>query len=314
MDPSVDGGTQQSTPWYSNKWVKIVGIVLATLSVVVALGAVVLAIQWNSRPEKVMFEAIDYALKQPGSYHVTTPTIDMRVAVDGRQYSVDATIDSVPLQAVVNADVLFIKTPQPEQLVEKIVPASELASLKPVIGGIVSSSKDKWLQINLKNKALDFPVFDQLNCAVVAKSIMTSNDPTRKAVVGAYLKHPFLDFRTTTTADASVTYETTLSDQKRQDFRDALWKTDAKQTLSQCDETPVPVLEKLKVTTLTMEIARPVHKFQKITLATEGSKVATVTADYSKKPTITIPDDVTNLDQVVGSVFSAIMQTYFKGR
>lgn len=314
MSPTAEDGTQQAPSWYDNKWVKIVGLVLGTLSVVVALGAVVLAIQWNSRPEKVMFEAIDYALKQPGSYHAISPTIDMHVAVDGRQYAVDATIDTVPLQAVVNGDVLYIKTPQPEQLVEKIVPASELASLKPIIGGIVSESKDKWLQVNLKNKSLDFPVFEQLNCALTTKGTLSSSDDTRKTVAGAYLKHPFLAFRTTATGDTSVTYETTLSDQERQGFRDALWKTDVKQKLSECVETPIPVLENLKVTKLTMEIAKPVHKFQKLTLESEGNTVATVTADYTKKPTITIPDEVTNLDQVVGSVFSAIMQTYFKGR
>lgn len=313
MDSSADG-LQQVAPWYRRKWVRIVGIMLAALSIVVALGVVVLAVQWNSRPEKVMFEAIDYALKQPGSYHMTSDTIDIKLAVDGRQYAVDATVDSVPLKAVVNADVLFIKTPQPEQLVEKIVPASQLASLKPVIGGIVSESKDKWLQINLKNKALDFPVFDQLGCALKAKSVMSSSDDARRSVTTTYLKHPFLVFQTTESSDTSVTYNMTLDDKKREEFREALWKTDVKQSVSECVETPIPVLENLDVTALTMEIAKPIHKFQKLTLMAGDKNVGVVTTDYSKKPVITIPEDATNLDQVVGSVFTTIMQSYFRGR
>lgn len=314
MESPPEGAAPAGHPWYKHKWVKVVGLALASLSIIAAMTITVLFVQWNGRPEKAMFDAIDYALKQPGVYHVTSKDMDITVQVDGEQYAVDAKVDSVPVYLVGKGDILYLKTPQPQQLIEKIVPESSLNSIRPVIGGVVESAKDKWLRVNLSNQSMSFAIFDQLGCATTAKDVMADDKNTRGAVASTYLAHPFFDFNLKTQESSRNVYTLTIDEQQRQQFRSALTKTRAAQTLSDCMDTPVPVLENLKVTSLDMDIARPIHRFNSIALETKSGGLATVKADYDTQPKITIPTDTVELNQIVGSVFSMIMQTYFKGR
>ncbi len=314
MESQPEGTVSSGTPWYGHKWVKIVGIVCAALSIITAIAITVLFVQWNGRAEKAMFDAIDYALKQPGTYHVVSKDINMTIQVDGQQYAVDAKVDSVPALLVGKEDIVYLKTPQPEQLIEKIVPQSSLSAIRPAISGVVAAAKDKWLRVNLNSQSMNFAIFDQLGCATTAKSVMTDDKNTRGAVASTYLAHPFFDFELKNREPSKDLYSVTIDEQKRQQFRSALTKTRANQTLSECMETPVPVLENLKVTSLSMDIARPIHRFNEISLETQSGGLATVKADYDAKPKITIPTETVDLDQMVSSVFSKIMQTYFKGR
>ncbi len=314
MDQGAGRPASVTAPWYRHKAVRVVGVVLAVLSVLMTIAIAVAFVQWNGRPEKALFDAIDYSLKQPGSYAVSAEGFTASIQVKDRQFAADATVESIPVHLIGNADVLYVKTPQPEQLLEKIVPESSLSQLRPLIGGIVATAKERWLKVNLKDKSLNFAAFDQLACAAAVKNILAFDDTTRRGVAGAYMANPFLVIDSVDKQEKHETYSMTVDAAKRAEFRKALAKTEASETMPDCIESPMNLLEQLDVKSLRVEVAKPVHRFVSVTLEMPRGGIATMTADYAKKPEIAIPKESVELNQVMSSVFTNMLQTYFKGR
>lgn len=300
--------------WYRNKWVKITAIALAAISVIITIAAVVTVVIWNGRPEKALIDSLDYALRQPGVYTINSTDLDGKLQIDGERYAADINFEGIPLSAVGNANMLYLRTTEPEKILDKIVPKTSLGPFLPSIREVISSVKDKWLSINLQNQALEFPVLGQIYCATDIKDSLSNNSTARRAFAASYIANPFLGMRVTDTNNARSVYELRFDDEKRLAFLHELEGGDFAEGLSLCQDIRLPVLGDTTQASMTVEVTQPIHKLDKLTIKDKTGKVMKITADYSRSPLIVIPSDTVDMDKIANTVVSSMMRSYLQGR
>lgn len=301
-------------PWYRGRRVITVGIIMAVFALIALIVLIIMTAIWNSRPEKTLFDSLDYALNEPGSYNITTTEMTAEVDVDTKQrMRINASIDSVPLEAVVDANMLYLKTSDPAGLLGDISQNESLQQLAPILGRLVATVKDKWLSVNLQSQTLPLPIFKQVGCFASGKDRLANDGAAWRDFQMAYAANPFINIQKTGEKSDQVTYDLTVDGKKRQEFRDALQKGSAKSVMTECEDIQIGLLKQPEGGKITAKIDRPDNRFNELVVTDSSGAVTKITADYSVRPIVTAPQGAVEIESIIKQVLSSMMQT-FKGR
>lgn len=301
--PVVLDDTQ--TPWYRHRWVKWASIAGAVTTVIVVAVATFLFVAWNASSEKALLDAADYALKNPGTYHVQTGGVaDLTVQTDGQKYALDGTLDTVPVSAVISGNMLYAKSSDPQLFYDTFLkPSSESKAAAALMKGILPNLKNRWISINLDSTSVSSTFFDTLRCLLNARIALTSNTSGRQQLVEAYGAHPFLSV----VRSGASSYRLLVNGIKLSAFQKTLSTTDTPESLANCSQT----LRLLKGGTfigaaMTVTLSPTKHTLDSLVLGGKASGETKITTDYSKVSKITVPAGSIDISQILGSLIQTL--------
>lgn len=304
--------TAARKPWYSSRWFRIVIVIVAAVSVIITFGIIIGFFIWNSKPEKVLLDALDHSLHQPGMYHIVSKTADINVWNDGRLTSADGIIDGVPMQAVSSANMLYVKSSNPSELFAKVAPGTSFGSAQAVVDRLIATLENKWIAIDLQRQTISSRALTAVQCVIDAKATLAKNQSVSRELAGVYAKNPFLAITTTQTTDADITHDISIDSATEKRFATQLKQQRFAQTLGSCQqlEAVLPVSSGRA----TVTISKPHHTLRKLTAKDMSGNATTITTDYGPVPKISIPKETTDISQVSGQIFSSMIQSYLQGR
>lgn len=306
---------QGTVPWYRQKWVRVVGIVAAAMLAVSAIAAAALFIVIRNSPQKVIADAIAYSLDSPGTYTIKSATLDGRLWLKNGQYRLAATYEGIPVDSISNANMLYLKTSEPQKLFDKFAATGSFGALRPMVEEAVGAVRDKWLAVNLQTKSVSLPVLDQAQCAIEAKQQL-ANTKTRGEMASLFMQEGFIVIDSLSDTSGSVQYRLSLAadSARTETFMREVRQSHFYRSLDACQGWSDTSLDHLRSIAAEVTINKPMRQMTKLVLKNSGKQVAQVTADYQTDFTIDIPQSTIDADQLVGGIFSSLLRSYLQRR
>lgn len=282
------------TPLYRRRW--FLWVVGAAAVLVIAAGITVFAsfLAWRNSPESALLDATQYAMKTPGSYHISAHDVDLTVITGNQRYGLNGTVRGVPIAAVLYGGMLYVKSSQPDKLYGMLMNTQPNEQLQTAIQAIAQTLKDKWIMINLQNTKLQAGQAQGAQCLVQAKDSLANNPHAWNEVQSVYLTHRFVGASNA----GGGAFNVSLDGARAGDFLNALFKTDFYHSLTDCASSTVPATGMLNNLQATVTLS-PQRSLQSVTARSQGKTTAVLTASYKDVPAIDLPTDSVSLDQLV---------------
>lgn len=300
--------------WHRNKWVRIAAIVVFGLIVTAIVAAMAFWALWNSRPEKALFDSIDYALSQPGAYHIKSKDADIRLWVNGQQYQADGVFSGIPVQFVGSANLLYIRSSNPQALADKITSVPKQGALASIITPELNNLKDRWISVNLQGQSFRPALVDQFYCTTNTRDALSGNTASRREAYAAYTTNSFLKLTKANENGDVSTYDVSFESSKYDSFAAELRNSELLDSSSGCDSVELPDGKQLENVSVTLDITKAQHRIKKMTIHDNSNHDTVVTADYDAKHEITLPTDAIDMDQLLNGFFKSFIQSSIQRR
>lgn len=306
---------QGAVPWYRQKWVRFVGIVAAVALAVSAIAAAALFIVIRNSPQKVIADAVVYSLDSPGTYTIKSDTLDGRLWTKDERYRLAATYEGIPVDIISNANMLYLKTSEPQKLFDKIAETGSFGAMRPTIEKVIGTVQDKWLAINLQAKSVSLPMLDRAQCAIEVKQQL-ANTNTRGEVTGLYMKENFIAIDTLSDTSGSARYRLSLAadSMRAETFMTEIIQSRFYRSLDACQGWNKTSLNSLRNVSAEVMISKPMRQMTGLVLKGSDGQEARIEADYQTDFAIDIPKNTVDADQLVSGIVSSLLRSYLQGR
>lgn len=299
--------------WKATRWQVVLGIFFAVVAMAVVGIAVAAQIAWQSSPEKMLLDALDYSTKTPAEYKVTSKDVVGTINYDGTRNAFNGTYKSVQLRAVFDGSNLYVKSATPAELVKLFVPQNLPSDAKPAINSITTLITNRWVSVPIDDvKFADTTASNNNTCVMLARSQFMTNEETPKELAKLYENNKFIIANKTASTDKSTTYKLAADVNSYNAFMTALIGSKFYNSLkSQCAQT-VQKLKSLgsKGVTVDAQLSNAKHAVQTLAingLETEPVKIAVT---YGNVGTIQTPTDAISYNSLSNSVIQALISKY----
>lgn len=302
-----------AVPFYRRRWFLWTAGAIGALVITVCIAVFALLAMWRNSPESALLDALQYAVKTPGVYHVTTSGVDATVTVRDQRYGIKGTLKDVPIEAVLYGGTLSVKSSQPDKLYDLLMAnAKTNTQLQAIVRTIAATVKDKWISINLQSTKLQTGEAQSAQCLAQVRDSLANSPQGWQDLQPVYATHRFVQ----ASDPSGNNYSVTLNGQKTVDFLNAFYETDFYQSLTDCGNLKTPtvsLLNKLQVTfSLSKEqTIRSVFVRQPKSALSEERAIQSVivrqpnqpdikiTANYTDVPSVVVPTDAISLDRLL---------------
>lgn len=299
--------------WKATRWQAVLGIFFAVVAMAVIGIAVAAQIAWQSSPEKLLLDALDYSTKTPAEYKVKSKDIAGTVSYDGTRNAFNGTYKSVQLRAVLDGSTLYVKSATPAELVKLFVPENLPADAKPAIDAITTLVTNRWVSLPIDDlKFADAAMTKNNSCVTLARAQFITNEDTPKELAKLYENNKFIVADKTATTDKSTTYKLSADGGKYNAFITALVGSKFYNSLkSQCAQT-VQKLKSLggKGITVDAQLSNAKHAMQTLAISGLENDPVKVAATYGNVGTIQTPTDAISYNSLSNTVIQTLVSKY----
>jgi len=299
-----------NTSWLRQHWPRVVFFVVGLVAIVFIGLAIVLFMAWRASPEKALSDAVQYAVDAPGSYSITMNGDAMTLATDGQRQSLKGTYRDMPFEAIVDGNVLYVKSSTPDKFASMFVPKSGLLpAVVPVINQVVASLKDRWVSMDTSKLPYIGTDTNNMKCLLNARSQLVTNRMAKGELADSYASNRFLDIQTKSTTATEATYHVSLNEEKVNAFADKLSTTKFYQSLSSDCSGFVGDFKKLgsKPVGIDVTITKSEHRLKTIVMGDVH-----VAANDASVDTISIPKDAVAYDSLAMTVTESVFKSLWQ--
>ena len=282
-------------PLYRKRWFLWTIGAIGALVITVCAAVFVLLAMWRNSPESALLDAVQYAVKTPGTYHVMTSDVDATVTVRDQRYGIKGTLKGVPIEAVLYGGTLSVKSSQPDKLYDLLMAnAKTNTQLQAIVRTIAATVKDKWISINLQSTKLQTGEAQSAQCLAQVRDSLANSPQGWRDLQSAYAAHTFVQ-----AADPyEGRYGVTLNGQKTVGFLNAFYETDFYQSLTDCGNLKTPAEDLLNKLQATFALSKE-RTIQSVTARQPNRPDVEITANYADVPSVVTPTDAISLDQLL---------------
>ena len=290
-----------AVPFYRKRWFLWTAGAIGALVIAITIAAFTLLALWRNSPESALLDAMQYAVKTPGSYHITTGDTNATVTVRDQRYGVKGTVEGVPIEAVLYGGTLSVKSSQPDKLYDLLMAnAKTNIVLQRIVQTIAAGVKDKWISVNLQSTRLQAGEAQTAQCLTQVKDSLANNPQGWRDLQSAYVAHRFVQ-----AADPHENkYSVTLNGQKAVDFLATFSQTDFYQSLTNCNDAETPAADLLNKLQATFTLSEQ-RTIQSVTIRQANKSDINITANYTDVPSVNAPTDAISLDQLLVRSFQS---------
>jgi hypothetical protein len=311
---------EQSSPsWHKHRWLIVLGIFFAVLSMVVVGISVATYLAWQASPEKALLDAVEYSSKTPAEYRIVTDDFTVSVSYDGEHSAITGTYDSVKFNAIVDGSIIYIKSSTPKELVALFAPKEIVEKYQPTVDAIASRITDRWVSMSLDRVPLgNDSDASSISCWISANAQLTTNKQAKKELASLYTNNRFLAIDKTAVTDKSNKFTVKIDHAKLDEFMTNLKKSDFYGSLkSQCADTVQRLADMAqKHTDAAAEIllSKSKNALQKLTLGGVSDQPYSITARYGDVGKIVVPTDAITYESISNSILQTMVWSYLNNR
>ncbi len=298
------------TPWLRRHWLAVAFFAIGLVAVVFVVLAIAMFMAWRASPEKALADAIQYAADAPGKYTITINGDTMVLTTDGQRQSLKGTYHDMPFEAVVNGNVLYVKSSTPDKFADMFLPKSGLLpAVVPVVNQVVTSLKDRWVSMDTAKLPYIGADTNTMKCLLSARSQLVTNRMAKGELADVYASNGFLSMQTKTTTATEVTYHVNIDKKKLDVFADKLAATKFYQSLTNECAGFDQVLKNsgAKPIGADVTITKSDHR-----LKTVSAGDMRITAQDTQVGTIDVPKDVVAYDSLAMTVTESVFKSLWQ--
>jgi len=300
--------------WYRQRWIKIIGFVVALIITVAVIAACVLYALWQSRPERALLDAAQYAVNTPATYKITSPGTNLTAMVNDQRIAANGTFHDTPLSAVYTENTLYVKSPQPEKLYQAYFADSVPVVFETSVKSLLANLKDRWISIDLYKLPSSTGLSGSAKCGIETINQLTNGSAPEPQVALAYAANQFVDTKTIDSTPIQTTYRLSLNQSKLKTFYAEITKLDAYKNQI-CSSANNPALNgQFANATVDATVTRPDHHLRELLIHEASNKTTKVQVDYAKVPAISVPTDAVTYDQIAGSLLRSLLTSFIGSR
>lgn len=296
MPPEISQQSEKPEPWYNKGWLKMFSIVIIALIVLGSVAIAVLSVIWNFSQQKALFDAVDYAIQNPGVYKVVAGPNKLDITANRQRYAVTGDFSGLKVDFVIVGNSMYVKTPDPNRLFESLVDQKVKGKLAKIKANLSKSMKNKWVKISLETPPIPSSFLSQINCATDAMDLLAHNPSAWSQLAFLFDQHKIF----TVSSPVKSTYTAEFDGKQVDNFYDDLIQTSSYRSLDNCvGVITIELIEKLQGGGVTVALTQPGHYASTIDVEKDSEKVATIRAEYSGVPTVSVPQDAVSIDQII---------------
>lgn len=280
-------------PWYKRRWFRVGVLLLGLAFVAMWLGSSVLV-----KPDDVLLDAMEHALKTPGTYRVTSSVANGSLTVTRDSMSWSGSIGAVNVDAILTGDALYAKSPTPDGLYAMVGGGSaELGSAIRALAGTVSN---QWIKIDLHKNQLGPQMTRTLQCISGQKTVLQDHEDARRQWRDALGNTSFWIVRKSTDSTATTAYQLLMDAKARTEFLSGLQQTQYYQSVATCaDSLDLSRIAADKWLNATVTLSQPAHVIQSVVVDLGTGGKMTITPNYQTPNQVVVPADAMTIDQLL---------------
>lgn len=316
---SEEEHSEKSSSWHKRRWLVVLGIFFAVISMVVVGISVATYLAWQASPEKALLDAVEYSSKTPAEYRIVTDEFDVAVSYDGEHSAITGVYDNVKFNAVVDGSVVYIKSSTPKELVSLFAPKEIVEKYQSTVDAIVARITDRWVSMSLDRVPLgDDSDAKSISCWTSANAQLTTNKQAKKELASLYADNRFLAIDKTAVTDKSNKFTVKIDHAKLDGFMTNLKKSDFFESLkSQCADTVqslAGMAQKHTDASAEILLSKSKNALQKLTLEGVSDQPYGITARYGDVGKIVVPTDAITYESISNSILQTMVWSYLNNR
>ena len=284
-----------AVPFYRRRWFLWTAGVIGALLITVCIAVFTLLAMWRNSPESALLDAMQYAVKTPGVYHVVADGVDATVTVRDQRYGVKGTVKNVPIEAVLYGGTLSVKSSQPEKLYDLLMAnAKTNTQLQAIVRTVAATVKDTWISVNLQSTKLQTGEAQSAQCLAQVRDSLAHSPQGWQELQPVYAAHRFVQ----ASDPSGNNYSVTLNGQKTVDFLNAFYETDFYQSLTDCGSLKTPAASLLNELQATFTLSKQ-RTIESVTVRQPNRSDIKITPNYADVPSVVVPTDAISLDRLL---------------
>lgn len=310
---------ENGAPWHSKRWLVVLAVFFAIVSLVIVGVAATAHLKWQSSPEKALLDALDYSAKTPATYKVATKDIDAVVSYDGKRSAAKGTYKSIAFNAIVDGSTLYVKSSTPAELVRVFTPKNLPTSMQSVVDAITKRITDRWVSVSLDSLPSSSAYETQnVSCITTADTQLKANKEAKKELATLYAGNKFLAIEKTATTDKSHAYtigvDNALFDAFVGDLKTSKFYNSLKSECARFVQSTTELKANHGAVTADIMLSKSKNALQSLTLKTGASDPVKVAVSYGSVGTINAPTDSISYNSITNGVIQTVLQAYLNNR
>lgn len=310
---------EKGAPWHSRRWLVVLAVFFAVISMVVVGVAATAHFKWQASPEKALLDALDYSAKTPATYKVTTQDINATVSYDGNRSAAQGMYKSIAFNAVIDGSTLYVKSSTPAELVRAFTPKNLPTSMQPVVDAITKKIADRWVSVSLDSLPATSAYDTQnVSCVTAANAQLKANKEVKKELATLYAGNKFLAIEKTATTDKSHAYtidvNNGLFDGFIKELKGSKFYNSLKSDCVRFVQSATDLKARHANVKADIMLSKSKNALQSLTLKTGTGNPLKVAANYGSVGTINAPTDSISYDSITNSVIQTVLQAYLNNR
>lgn len=288
-------------PWYKKRWFRVVVTLFILMLGMSWLGSHILV-----KPDDTLLDTMEYAVKTPAAYQVTSTVANGSLVVAGNGFSWSGTIGGIDADAILMDQTLYVKSPAPEKIYRMLT--GDDGQTGTAIQSIADELRGQWIKSDLQKGQLGAQLSHTLRCVDDQRNALQHSDSARKEWRNALGATSFWVIRKSTTDADSATYQLLMDTHARASFFSNVGQTAYYQSLSSCvgsvDMSGVAIGKWLNAT---VTFSKQTNAIQSTVIDLGNGGMMTITPNYQTAGSVAPPAGALSLDQLLLKYLKSIL-------